>query len=332
MIRNFRLVFFQISIVFLLSTPALGGLDIPPTSDDKPLPVYIAVGIIDIYDISDSKQSISLSLVGKFRWNDPRLAHEGPGMLKRNLGEIWIPQIIFTSLQESKSDLPRHAEIYPNGDVVYRILLRAVFSVPINLRDYPFDRQVFRFPVLADYYLDELVLLPDPEAPSYMVEKFTVSDWDVKSFGTTSGEGSLSRYKNTSRFEFYFEAVRRSEFIILTFIIPLILIVGMSWVVFWIDPKEIRSQFSVSVTTILTLIAYHISLGSRLPEIPYLTRMDFFIFGSTIIVFASLFEVLVTSHLAGTDQLKLGRRIDVTCRWLFPLAFALVTVFTFVIR
>jgi hypothetical protein len=85
------------------------------------------------------------------------------------------------------------------------------------------------------------------------------------------------------------------------------LIVAMSWVVFWIDPLEIRSQFSVSVTTVLTLIAYHISLGSRLPEIPYLTRMDIFIFGSTLIVFASLLEVVLTSHLAGTGRVSQGR-------------------------
>lgn len=270
-------------------------------------------------------------MFGKFRWNDPRLAHDGPGTNKRKLGEIWVPHLIFTSLQDSRTEQPKYAEIYPDGDVVYRRYVRAVFSVPINLRDYPFDRQVFRFPILADYKLDELVLLPDPQTPSYMVEKFTVTDWDIKNFGTTSGESSLNQYKITSRFEFYFEAVRRSEYIILTFIIPLVLIVGMSWIVFWIDPKEIRSQFSVSVTTVLTLIAYDISLGSRLPEIPYLTRMDFFIFGSTLIVFASLFEVVVTSHFASTGKVDRGRRIDVKCRWLFPITFAFVIIFSFFI-
>jgi hypothetical protein len=228
--------------------------------------------------------------------------------------------------------MPRFVEIFPNGDVVYRVATTTIFSSPMDLRDYPFDRQLFKFPIVADYSIKEVVLLPDPESPSYLVEKLTVADWDIKNFGVASSEESLNRYDITSNFEFYFEAVRRSEFIVLTFIIPLMLIVGMSWVVFWIDPLEIRSQFSVSVTTVLTLIAYHISLGSRLPEIPYLTRMDIFIFSSTIIVFASLLEVVVTSHLASTGRASQGRQIDVKCRWLFPLLFLFIIVFSFFIN
>ena len=146
------------------------------------------------------------------------------------------------------------------------------------MRNYPFDRQVFRIPIVSEYSEEDVVLLPDPEEPSFMAETFTVADWDIKNFGVRSIESQVNRYDLSSRFEIYFEAVRRSEFIILTFIIPLALIVGMSWIVFWIDPREIRSQFSVSVTTVLTLIAYYITLTSRLPEIPYLTRMDYLCF------------------------------------------------------
>ena len=135
----------------------------------------------------------------------------------------------------------------------------------------------------------DVVLLPDPVNPSVMAETFTVADWDIRNFGVRSLESQVNRFDLSSRFEVYFEAVRRSEFIILTFIIPLALIVGMSWIVFWIDPREIRSQFSVSVITVLTLISYYFTLTSRLPEIPYLTRMDIYIFGSTIIVFAIVF-------------------------------------------
>ena len=312
--------------------PAWGETGIPLQEDGEPMRVYIAFGIIDIYDINDGKQNLSLNLVGKIRWNDPRLTHAGPGSIKRKLNEIWAPALIVPSIRRSSLNMPRYAEIFPNGDVVYRVATTAVFSSPMDLRDYPFDRQIFKFPIVAEYNIEELVLLPDPESPSYIVEELSVADWDIFNFGIAAGKTSLNRYDITGKFEFYFEAVRRSEFIVLTFIIPLMLIVGMSWVVFWIDPLEIRSQFSVSVTTVLTLIAYHISLGSRLPEIPYLTRMDIFIFSSTIIVFASLLEVVVTSHLAGTGRVSQGRQIDVKCRWIFPLLFLFIIVFSFFIN
>jgi hypothetical protein len=329
MIRYFRIICLQIIVTGLFCNSAWGDVDIPPTEDGEPMIVYMAFGIINIYDINDSRQNLSLNLVGKIRWNDPRLTHDGPGIIKRKIDKIWYPVLIVPSMQHSSLSIPRFVEIYPNGDVVYRVNTSVIYSSPMDLRNYPFDRQIFKFPIVANYNIEELVLLPDPESPSYLGEELTVADWDIKNFGIASSEESLNRYKVTSKFEVYFEAVRRSEFIILTFIIPLMLIVAMSWVVFWIDPLEIRSQFSVSVTTVLTLIAYDISLGYRLPEIPYLTRMDIFIFGSTIIVFASLLEVVVTSHLAGTGRASRGRQIDVKCRWLFPIAFVFLIVFAF---
>ncbi len=329
MIRKIRIFCFYISIICLISIPAWANVNVPPTPDGKALPVYITLGIIDIYDINDNKQNLSLGIIGKIRWKDPRLAHEGPGSIKRRLEEIWYPYISFSSLLHSWTPILRFAEVMPDGEVVYRINTRGEFSQSLNLHKYPFDRQVIRIPIVSEYSDEDVVLLPDPEEPSFIAEKFTVADWEIKNFGIRSIESQVNRFDLSSRFEVYFEADRRSEFIILTFIIPLALIVGMSWIVFWINPSEIRSQFSVSVTTVLTLIAYYISLTSRLPEIPYLTRMDIFVFGSTILVFASLLEVVVTSHLAGTGRLNIGRRIDAKCRWLFPLSFALVVFFSF---
>ena len=114
-------------------------------------------------------------------------------------------------------------------------------------------------------------------------------------------------------------------------ITPLALIVMMSWVVFWIDPKQVPNQLSVAVTTVLTLIAYHIALSGRLPEIPYLTHMDKFLFTSTVLVFMALIEVVITSHLASLNKLQLAHRIDLTARWAFPLLFISALGFSFLI-
>ena len=103
----------------------------------------------------------------------------------------------------------------------------------------------------------------------------------------------------------------------------------MSWVVFWISPEHIPNQLSVAVTTVLTLIAYHIALSGRLPDIPYLTHMDKFLFSSTVLVFMALIEVVVTSHLSSTDQLVLARKIDRTARWLFPALFLSAVGYSF---
>ena len=83
--------------------------------------------------------------------------------------------------------------------------------------------------------------------------------------------------------------------------------------------------------SVLTMIAYHIAFANNLPDIPYVTRMDFFLFGATLLVFASLIEVVVTFYLARTDRLEQAHMIDVIARWVFPILFALVAVYSFFI-
>ena len=102
----------------------------------------------------------------------------------------------------------------------------------------------------------------------------------------------------------------------------------MSWLVFWIDPSQVGSQISVSVTAMLTLIAYQFLLGNLLPKVPYLTKLDFFLCGSTFLVFAALVEVVLTSHLATTDRLDKARKVDVCSKIFFPLFFLAVIIVT----
>ena len=62
-----------------------------------------------------------------------------------------------------------------------------------------------------------------------------------------------------------FTASRNVQHYILKVILPLVLIVMMSWAVFWIDPVTSNSQISIAVTSMLTLIAYRFAVDSQLP-------------------------------------------------------------------
>jgi hypothetical protein len=70
----------------------------------------------------------------------------------------------------------------------------------------------------------------------------------------------------------------------------------MSWVVFWIEPSEPGIQLSIAMTSMLTLIAYRFAVDTQLPRLPYTTRLDTFILTSTLLVFFSLIEALVTTN------------------------------------
>lgn len=122
-----------------------------------------------------------------------------------------------------------------------------------------------------------------------------------------------------------FTAKRRIDYYIVNTIIPLLLIVAMSWVVFWIDPKESGTQISVAITSMLTLIAYRFAIGANLPHLSYLTRLDTCILLSTMLVFSCLVEAVVATTLAKSGRYESALKIDLWCRILFPVTLFIVT-------
>ncbi len=132
-----------------------------------------------------------------------------------------------------------------------------------------------------------------------------------------------------SSYAFEFTAPRNVQHYILKVILPLVLIVIMSWAVFWIDPINASSQVSIAMTSMLTLIAYRFAIDSQLPLLPYMTRLDVFILTSTLLVFFSLIEVVVTIILDNGQKKKRAKRIDSFCRAVFPAVFLLASIVIF---
>jgi hypothetical protein len=126
-------------------------------------------------------------------------------------------------------------------------------------------------------------------------------------------------------------AHRQASHYVLKIILPLVLIVAMSWIVFWIDPNETGTQIGVATTSMLTLIAYRFMVGGMTPTVPYLTRMDFFILGSTILVFVALIQAVVTSVMATKGNIRAARRVDLYFRAIGPAAFVIIVVWSLII-
>ena len=322
-----------IGLLLLLSSFSVqAALSRPVTEDGKATEVEVVGAVLDIDKIDSAEQNFTLNFYAIFRWMDPRLAHDGPGSDIRSLSEVWNPRLTIINTQKYWENTRDEVEISPAGLVTYRLHVFGDFSQPLDLRKFPQDRHVFEVPVVAaGYRSDEVVFIPDPRMDSFISDKLSVADWKVRDIRGVPRVVTFANGLKLPGFVFSFEGRRLVHHYVIKAITPLALIVMMSWVVFWIDPKQVPNQLSVAVTTVLTLIAYHIALSGRLPDIPYLTHMDKFLFSSTVLVFMALIEVVITSHLSSTDQLSTARRIDRTARWLFPLLFFSALAYSFFI-
>ena len=66
----------------------------------------------------------------------------------------------------------------------------------------------------------------------------------------------------------------------------------------------------------------------ELPAVDYMTRADQFLLGTTLLVFAALGEVIVTSRLAKEGNEALARTIDHWARWIYLAIFILLIGFS----
>jgi hypothetical protein len=336
--RILVVVFVAMSIQLVRSAETPAVID-RPGSGNSPTQVSVGIWVVDISNIDSAQQNFTADIAVVLQWKDARLAHTGIGLAHYALDQIWTPRVAIANETSSVSrKFPDSVEVEPDGTVIYRQRYTGSFTQSLRLQSFPFDRQAFHFQVVAIRYRpNEVVFVPDENwirdglqhaagiSPSITLPDWTVEKWDAKArvYALTPG-------MQYSGYAFEFTASRNVAYYIWKVILPLVLIVMMSWVVFWIDPATSNSQISVAVTSMLTLIAYRFAVDSQLPRLPYMTRLDLFFLVSTLLVFFSLIEVLITTILENKQQTERAKKIDRYCRVIFPLLFAIASMAIFV--
>ena len=331
--RILVVIFLAVSIQFGRGAETHAVID-RPGADDGPTRVSIGIWMVDISSIDSAQQSFTAEVALVLRWKDSRFAHSGKGVMRYPLEQVWHPRVAIVNETNSVSrKFPDIVEVEPDGTVNYRQRYAGAFSQPLRLQSFPFDRQGFQLRFVAvRYRANEVQFVPDQDwidnglkqaggiAPSITLPDWTIENWSTKSLGYALAPGF-----EYSGYAFEFTAARNVSHYILKVMFPLVLIVIMSWSVFWLDPIHSNSQISIAITSMLTLIAYRFATDNQLPRLPYMTRLDAFILMGTALVFVSLIEVITTTILETNHRVRLSKTIDRWCRLIFPAIFATAT-------
>ena len=238
----------SIHMAFSSETPAL--ID-RPDAGSGPTQISTLIWVVDINGIDSARQSFTADIVVVLRWKDPRLAHTGSGVARYALDQIWNPRVSIENETSSVSHrLPDSVEVEADGTVLYRQRYDGSFSQALRLKSFPFDKQTFRVHLVAVRYSpNEIQFVPDQKwveaglkhgggiSPSITLPDWTIEQWDIKSLGYALVPGM-----DYSGYVFEFTALRNVQHYILKVILPLVLIVIMSWAVFWIDPIHSNSN------------------------------------------------------------------------------------------
>ena len=317
------------------ATGALASAEVNAPTPAHPTVVRIGLVIRNLAAIDEVKENWQVTGLLVAKWTDRRLRYRpsARGRVYRELpSNLWKPDFEFTN--EVTPTHFRFVDFYaqPDGTVVYAQTFSATLSTSLDLRRFPFDSQLLPLIVQAGGDdLDRTILKSDPQDSVLPKRSYVaLAQWVplslTESLGTVAGSAGGAK-----DVEFGLEVRRNPKSYVWKFIVPLLLLVIISWVTFWLSHEEFKTkdQLQSAVATLLIIVAFNITASSLLPKTDYITYIDALLFSSFIFVVISI-ATIVGTHLL---QLNVSPERALTVRRLagviLPIAFLITQVILF---
>ena len=295
-----------------------------PGTEDGPLTLHGALFLLDVSKIDGADQSFTADVFMMLQWSDDRLASPAEGVRRLPLSSIWNPRVQIINQRRIFKSFDETVDIDPDGKVTYRQRFYGQFASPLDLHDFPLDEHTFSIQVVVPgYSAEEIDFVPSTEGLGIgRSPEVTIPDWSIGNLEiATAPWAIIPGGRQIPGLAGSFKAKRHLGFYVGKAFVSVAIIVFMSWVVFWIAPEHVGPRLSVAVTSMLTLVAYRFLLEQGLPPVSYFTRLDYFLLGSTFLVFIALIQVVLTSTMheeKGRARSATSNRVS---RWAFPAVF-----------
>ncbi len=245
----------------------------------------------------------------------------------RNRKAPWRPQLVFRNEVEPAKLRDVESYVEPDGTEVLWQDFSATLSTDLDLRRFPFD--VETLPMVVEPTgagAQGTVLSFDRALSSVPHDRYAgLAQWNPVSL-TARPYVDTAAQRDAHGLAFDFLVQRNSSSYVWKFIIPLILLVIVSWVSFWLSHEEFttKDQLGTAVSTLLIIVAFNFVSSSLMPHTNYMTYIDALIFSSFVFVVVSI-AFIIASHtlevrLKSTQRALMVRRLAGVA---LPIAFLL---------
>jgi hypothetical protein len=236
----------------------------------------------------------------------------------------------------------------------YLVVGRCKASIPYkaDFRRFPYDIQslVIAIENKVDN-VDNIIFVPDNlTLPINSIEhsnieilngnQFSIKELTARQanyvYETNFGDPAIEGFDQYSRMEFVISVDRDPMGLMQKIALPLLVVLILSYLVFFIPDYEIGTASALTVTALLAAIAFQWTLNDALPKVSYLTMVDKIFYLVYVYIFYAMAQTVFSfnlnkqgEQLMDTDPIKakaiqnLSDRIEWHSRYLFPLTFVL---------
>ena len=320
-----------------------------PTIGEAPLEVSMGFNLINFTDVNEKDETVDIEGAIFLMWKDERQAYDPEtvgypedyqmgdySLIPRKLfqGDFavketfvgWRPHVIIQNGIADRTITELTLGIWPDGTVFYGEAFHSTVETPMDLRLFPFDRQELKVNILPVLYKrNQLILVPDDNLSNTWEHKIGIAQW--KSEGYSFAENKIEMksmsgvIQEKSQIVVYLRIKRLPQHFLLSIILPLAVLVCLSWIVFWMDEESMTDRINVSFIGILSVVAYYFVIQDSIPNISYFTLIDCFIIVTFFILASTVIISVMVDKLNKSDKVKLGDKIDRVSRWAFPVFY-----------
>lgn len=299
-------------------------------------PIDVGVRIDDLNEVDELHERWDVSGELVTSWMEPKLKYRAADRSDDHHdvapNALQLPNIGFANA----IDVPtfRRVDLFvrPDGRVFMIDIFHALLSTHLDLRRFPFDTETLPLIVRPlGHDIDRLMLIPDPTRSQLVGTSYSgLSQWRL--LGLT-----MQRYTENylgdaeEGVKFGLQVRRNAQSYVWKFVLPLCLIVVISWISFWLTPEDFKSKdlLGTAVTTLLIVVAFTLSITALLPRTSYLTYIDAFLLTCFLFVVAAIGSIVGINalELRGMDRHALSLRKVAGA--VLPIAFLFVQVAVF---
>ncbi|XP_042897760.1 gamma-aminobutyric acid receptor subunit alpha-6-like isoform X2 [Parasteatoda tepidariorum] len=268
--------------------------------------------------ILESERVYSMDCYFRQTWYDSRLrftaAQEELSLNWKFLQKVWIPDTFFFNGKNSylhKVTVPnKFIRLRPDGQLLYSMRLTVKASCPMHLRKYPLDTQAcpleigsYAYPSQDVKYIWKNVSLS---------EDVVLSQYEFVNISIISRTNTVrvgDREDQRTVLVVHFIIARRKGYFILQIYAPCAMIVGASWVSFWINRSDAAGRVAVGATTVLTIVT--MGFGGRAREkVGSATAIDWFVIMCFTFVFAALVEYAFVNYIDNYEKQQIKKQLE----------------------
>ena len=268
--------------------------------------LYVRVSVVNVGDIDTIKQEFQCEFYMTVKWRELKLKDKGRKDIEWE--KFWDPRLSFENvvsydLFERRHQIEAKKNEVPMICLYYHI--RGVFKEILEVNDFPFDYQDLSLSLIARWRSS----LVSFEKDSSRDDKIRISnfiakqEWDLQPHIMTR-QTETEVENDESWFDISYpvyhiqmHARRHYSYYIFNVALIMCLITALTFSSFSIKSTEPGNRLQVTLTLLLTSIAFKYVISQSLPTVSYLTVMDKYIMCCTLFQFFMSVQVSISGNV-----------------------------------